>query len=279
MPERDYSNDYDAWMRDLGGDTGVDQGRPENPDLYTQPFVPRPVLSVPAATGGGGGSAGGGRRGMSEAEGRAHDLANGLIGGYMGDDGWVHGSPGQLSGGGGRGGGYFGNYEAPQRASLAGLNYPSLNLPRLQAPPAFTYEGFTAPSREEAESEPGFDYALKQGVKAYENSKAYTGTYKGGSTIKGINDYARNMASQNYGQVFERKAQTYDRNRNNAASNYMTNYGVTRDVFDRDYAATKDEFAPKARASELAYARDWDVFAYEGDDSYRRWDTLVNSAS
>lgn len=178
---------------------------------------------------------------------------------------------------GGGGGEYFGGMAPPARTPLAALNYPALNLPRMQAPPAFSYEDFRAPTFEEAQNEPGFDYALKQGIKAYENSKAYTGTYRGGATIKGINDYARNMAAQNYGQVFDRKAQIWDRNRNNAASNYMTNYGVTRDVFDRNYGATKDEFAPKARGTELQFARDWDLFAYEGDDAYRRWKALVDA--
>lgn len=196
---------------------------------------------------------------------------------------------------GGGGGGDYGGYQLPNRSSLASLNYPTLNLPRAEAPPAFSYgdfsfEGFKAPTLEDAQNEPGFDYALKQGVKAFENSKAFSGTYKGGATIKGINDYARNMANQNYGQVFERQGQAYDRNRgnafgnwsanrNNAAENYMTNYGVSRDVFDRNYNATKDEFAPRARGAELEYARDWDQYAYEGDNSYRRWKALVDANS
>lgn len=184
---------------------------------------------------------------------------------------------GYSTGDGSGGGGGYSPYTPPDRTSLSSLNYPSLNLPRFNAPPAFAYKDFAAPTAQEAEAEPGFDYALKQGVKAYENSKAYTGTYKGGATIKGINDYARNMASQNYGQVFDRSAQTYDRNRSNAADNYMTNYGVSRDTFDRNYTATKDEFAPQARSAELQYARDWDLFAYEGDDAYRRWKAQIDA--
>lgn len=188
-----------------------------------------------------------------------------------------------------------GGYQAPARRPLASLNYPQFNGGRMTAPPPFafdpfTYEDFAAPTITEAQQEPGFDYALNQGIKAYENSKAYLGTYKTGGTIKGLNDYARNMANQNYNQVFDRKAQTYDRNRGNAFGNwsanrenaadaYATNYGISRDVFDRNYAAAKDEYAPRARASELEFARDWDVFAYEGDDDYRRWKALVDANS
>jgi hypothetical protein len=192
-------------------------------------------------------------------------------------------------------GGYGGDggYQAPERRPLRALNYPQFNAERMGAPTPFSYdpfayESFQAPTIGEAQQEPGFDYALQQGIKAYENSKAYLGTYKSGGTIKGLNDYARNMANQNYSQVFDRKAQTYDRNRgnaygqwsanrDNAADAYATNYGISRDVFDRNYTAAKDEYAPKARSSELEFARDWDQYAYEGDDEYRRWKAQIDA--
>lgn len=175
------------------------------------------------------------------------------------------------------GGGGGMSYQAPERRPLAALNYPQFSGPTFAAPKPFTYEDFTLPTLEEAQNEPGFDYALKQGIKAYENSKAYLGTYRSGGTIKGLNDYARNMATQNYDKVFDRKAQTYDRNRSNAADAYATNYGISRDVFDRNYTSAKDTYAPKAREAELNFARDWDVYAYEGDDDYRRWKALVDA--
>jgi hypothetical protein len=189
----------------------------------------------------------------------------------------TYGSGGSVGSGGGYGGG--GGYQAPERRPLAALNYPSFNAPTFAAPAPFSYENFQIPTIEEAQSEPGFDYALKEGLKAFENSKAYLGTYRSGGTIKGLNDYARNMATQNYDKVFDRKAQTYDRNRANAADAYATNYGISRDVFDRNYTSAKDTYAPQARAAELQFARDWDVYAYEGDDDYRRWKALVDANS
>jgi len=73
--------------------------------------------------------------------------------------------------------------------------------------------------------------------------------------------------------------ENYDRNRNNAADSYATNYGISRDVFDRNYTAAKDAYAPQARARELEFARDWDVYAYEGDDDYRRWKAVIDANS
>ncbi len=196
---------------------------------------------------------------------------------------------------GGPGPGGLPSYQPPVRTPLGALNYPAFNAPQFAAPSPFAfdqfaYEDFKAPTIAEAQAEPGFEYALNQGLKAYENSRAYLGTYKSGSTIKGLNDYARNMASQNYNQVFERQGQTYDRNRanafgtyqanrGNAADAYATNYGISRDVFDRNYQGAKDTYAGRAREAELNFAREWDQYAYEGDDAYRRWLALVNANS
>lgn len=192
-------------------------------------------------------------------------------------------------------GGGGGSYMPPQRRTLASLNMPAFNAPRFEAPAPFSFdpfsfESFTAPTLQEAQNEPGFDYALQQGLKAMENSKAYLGTYRTGGTIKGLNDYARNMANQNYNEVFRRKGETYDRNRGNAFGNwsanrenaadaYATNYGISRDVFDRNYTAAKDEYQPRAREAELNFARDWDMFTYEGDDDYRRWKAMIDANS
>lgn len=183
----------------------------------------------------------------------------------------------------------------PSRMPLSNLNetYPQFDAPEFQAPPPFSYdpfayEEFAAPTLQEAQSEPGFEFALNQGIKAYENSKAYLGTYRTGGTIKGLNDYARNMANTNYNDVFRRKGETYDRNRGNAfqnwganrenaADSYAMNYGISRDVFDRNYTGAKDEYQPKARAAELQFGREWDQYAYEGDDNYRRWKALVDA--
>lgn len=189
----------------------------------------------------------------------------------------------------------YGGYGGGSQRTLPPLNLPSFNAPRFNAPPPFqfdpfSYEAFKAPTLAEAQSEPGFDYALNQGIKAFENSKAYLGTYKTGATIKGLNDYARNMANQNYDRVFDRAGQTYDRNRGNAfgtwsanranaADTYVTNYGISRDVFDRNYTASKDEYGAASRNAELQAARDWDVFAYEGDDTFRRWKATLDANS
>lgn len=197
----------------------------------------------------------------------------------------------------GGGGGYGGYYGAPPplRPFTGQLNYPQFVAPQFQAPAPFkydpfSYESFSAPTLEQAQKEPGFEYAMQQGLKAMENSRAYLGTYRSGATIKGLNDYARNMANQNYDRVYERSADMYDRNRanafgtyttnrNNAAEDYSRNYGISRDVFDRNYQGAKDEYAGRARESELNFASEWDRYVYENDDAFRRWQAMLNANS
>ncbi len=188
-----------------------------------------------------------------------------------------------------------GDYSPSSRTAPGPLNYPAFHAPTFTAPAPFSYdpfsyESFQKPTVQDAQNEPGFQFALQQGLKAMENSKAYLGTYRTGGTIKGLNDYARDAANQNYNDVFRRSGETYDRNRgnafgnwsanrNNAAENYQTNYGISRDVFDRGYQGAKDEYAPQARAAELQFGRDWDQYAYEGDDEYRRWKAKIDAAA
>lgn len=262
-------DDFDPWERDpydkyYAGPTY----RAPTPPSTTLPIEPVPTVT-PVPTGGGKTPE------QIEAEGREYDRQHGYIGGYMMNGQWINGSPY----GGGIGGGGGGGYASPERRPLGALNYPGFNAPSFTAPPQFAYKDYQLPTSEEIAAEPGFDFALKQGIKAYENSKAYLGTYKTGGTIKGLNDYAHNMAQQNAGNVIDRSMRTYELNRNNAADAYATNYGISRDVFDRNYQGAKDMYAPKAREAELNFARDWDVFAYEGDDDYRRWKALVDANS
>lgn len=314
LPYDPYDDDPDEWGGYVPPPAGVppieytqnDAGwTPPGPDWEYIDGVGWRVIPGSPTAGGGQPQPGGGDRPP-----KPQDPGDGRVYIWMGDQ-WGLTQPVDAPVGGDGGGGNYGGYQPPDRGPLPQLNYPQFTAPTFNAPAPFSYgdfshdpfayESFTAPTLAEAQNEPGFEYALNQGVKAFENSKAYLGTYKSGATIKGLNDYARNMANQNYNQVFERKGQTYDKNRANAfgiydtnranafgnwdanranaADTYATNYGVSRDVFDRTYQGAKDEYAPRARASELQFGRDWDQYAYEGDDAYRRWKAMIDANS
>jgi len=61
------------------------------------------------------------------------------------------------------------------------------------------------------QADPGYAFRLSEGMKGLQNSAAAKGLLSSGSTLKGITDYGQNMASQEYGNAYNR----YQTNRAN----------------------------------------------------------------
>lgn len=156
----------------------------------------------------------------------------------------------------------------------------------MERPPAFSYASYTAPepyqpfvgpTLEQAQSEPGYAFARDEGQRALENSASAKGIVRTGGTLKDFIGWGNRFAEQNFGNVYNRTANTYatnrdtwagneraratvyDRNRNNAADAYKTNWGIDTDVYDRNTGTALDVFDREYRQS-LA----------EFDDIYRR---------
>jgi hypothetical protein len=180
-------------------------------------------------------------------------------------------------------------------AMLAGQNF---QFPQFTPPPyqggapfnapgpfsfaPFSYADFKAPTAEDAAQNPGYQFALDQGRKALESSAAAKGVLRTGGTLKDLFSWGNQFGERNYNDVFGRDLTTYgtnranafgewSANRDNAAGNFATNYGVTRDSFDRgetqrntqnewNYRGATDTFNPLFRGSELKFA-----------DLYNRW--------
>jgi hypothetical protein len=151
-------------------------------------------------------------------------------------------------------------------------------FPEFQAPApfsydAFSYQPFKAPTLEDAQKEPGYAFARDEGLKGVEASAAARGMLRTGGSLKDLFSWGNKFAEQNYGNVYNRAADTYDRNagmafdvwganRDNAAANYATNYGISRDTWDRgaeqhllkadrDYKGSYDKFAFGREAQKL----------------------------
>jgi hypothetical protein len=141
---------------------------------------------------------------------------------------------------------------------------PEFNAPTFQAPPAFT-----APTGDAVYNEPGYDFRRGEGERGIKAFASHLGALRTGGTIKDLIKYNQNFASQEYGNVFNRAADTY-----------RTNYGVSRDVFDRNYQGAKDAFVPAMQdwqtrnsmnkeAADDYFTRTYDAFKYGNDDAYR----------
>ncbi len=125
-----------------------------------------------------------------------------------------------------------------------------------------------APTLDEAQNQPGYQFGLQQGLGAYQNSAAARGTLRGGGTLKGLFDYANAAAEQNYSNVYSQNANTYNTNLAAKLGTYTTNWGVTKDVNSLGNAAIQQnyqdafqnagaEFNPKFQAAQLSFQDMW----------------------
>lgn len=136
-------------------------------------------------------------------------------------------------GGGGNGGGGGGGNGAPQ-----------FNAPKFQAP-----------SYEEAMSDPGYQFALKQANDTMQHSQAAQGMLRTGGSLSDLMNMNQGMAAQQYQNVYNRAANTYGLN----------------------YQGAKDEFAPKYGAWELGQNQDLSRWTTNQNTALSKWNTTQNN--
>lgn len=84
------------------------------------------------------------------------------------------------------------------------------------------------------QADPGYAFRLDQGMKALQSSAAAKGLLSSGSTLKGITDYGQGLASQEYGNAYNR----YQTNRANQLNPLMNLLGVGQTATGSNVAAT-----------------------------------------
>lgn len=147
----------------------------------------------------------------------------------------------RMGGGGGMGSGGFGN-ASPYGGSYGG---GSGGWGSGGGVPQFNWTRFEAPKPEDVANDPSYQFRLAEGNKAIEGSAAAKGLLRTGGTLKDIAGYGQDLASQEYGNMFNRALQGWGAN----------------------YQGEKDAFAPQYGAWETMYG---------GDLS--RWTTGQNAA-
>lgn len=183
------------------------------------------------------------------------------------------------------------------------------------APASFSYgnfqsERFRPPTMAEAENDPGYQFSLREGQKALEMQKAFQGVSRTGGTLKDILNYGQDRGRGQYNDVYGRRLgenqmqnanarADWQGNRQNAAENYATNYGIARNTWqdnataraqawDRNYNAGRNAWTDQETANQGAFDRNYrgasDAFnarfrgqEWTGDDLFRRWGTQVDA--
>lgn len=112
-----------------------------------------------------------------------------------------------------------------------------------RTPDKFSYgdfqapDPFKAPTAADMGQDPGYQFRLSQGMGAMQNAAAARGLLRTGGTFQALNDYAQDAASQEYGNVYNRRASEYDRAYGQARDVYGINRGNAAENFDRNTSA------------------------------------------
>lgn len=158
----------------------------------------------PASQGAGGGAAG----------------VGGAVAGSAGAGATGGNSPMSMGAGGGtpvgasRGGGYGVDSGQGFGALMAPWEYE------------FAFPYFQAPEGEEVFNDPGYQFRQEQGNKAIQRSAAAQGTVLSPATVKALEEYNSGLASQEYGNVYNRRLGEHGRAHDQAFNEFSTAYNV-----------------------------------------------------
>ena len=108
-----------------------------------------------------------------------------------------------------------------QAASWLGANanaQPELNLPTYNAPQ------FTAPTQADLVADPAYRLRQTEDARAIQQSAAARGGGLGGNTMTALQDRSQALASEEYGNTFNRAATGFTMNADQAYKDYMSRY-------------------------------------------------------
>lgn len=131
---------------------------------------------------------------------------------------------------------------------------PMPGLPTFTPPPAFE-----DPSMADVEGDAGYTFARDEGQKALERSHAAGATLNTGGTLKDIAAWAGNYANQRYGDVRNRKKDTY-------MTNYQTQY---IDPYQLAYTSALGQGAWNQHANDMNWQHEFDLWNRQHDNAYQ----------
>ena len=161
------------------------------------------------------------------------------------------GGPG---GGGGRpglGGGF--SYTTPPFTGATRPQYTFGPAPQFDAP------DFDAPDADSIYSDPSYQFRLNQGLGALESSAAARGVLRSGGTLKGVQDYAQDYASQEYNNIYNRALQDWNARFQSAAAEFAPKFSEWQTRADADIGA-----------GNLAFQAALDRYFFGINDQFRR---------
>ncbi|MDO8632350.1 MAG: hypothetical protein Q7R41_17850 [Phycisphaerales bacterium] len=138
------------------------------------------------------------------------------------------------------GGGVDESYLKPFELSFGEFDPAYVDKTRLDMPPEFSFDPFTAPTGESIQQDPSFKFRTDTARGMLENSAAGKGLINTGGTLYDILNLGQDMASSEYGNIWNRDFNLWGAKNQNKLNAYGTNYGVTTDAYGRAQDQYKD---------------------------------------
>jgi len=186
--------------------------------------------------------------------------------------------------------GYGGGYSAPAFTpfNYADFDYAAPQVGQFEEkyedPAAFRFadfagpKDFAAPTAEDMKMDPGYQARMDAVKNAQVAGAAHGGVLRSGGFQKGLAQAVGNQASQEYGNVYNRRASEHDRLRREGESNYTLNQGNTYDAFNTNVKNKYDAYG----ARQGAWSDNANIKLKEGELGYNiatgKWDRNYGKA-
>ena len=121
--------------------------------------------------------------------------------------------------------------QVPDFGSMTYGGY-GVNAPEFTPPPAFDAPEFYGP---DAYDDPSFQFRIDQGREARERTAAARGLLNSGGFVRELEDYAQDYASTEYGNMWDRAMQDYQRRFGADLAEYNSAYGTSKDLWESQY--------------------------------------------
>jgi hypothetical protein len=191
------------------------------------------------------------------------------------------GGGGGGAGGGGVGGGGTGLFTPPpERFDTSGwsASLPTLQGPSYQPPAAYASRPFVEPDYAASLQDPAYLFEASEGRRAMEQGAAARGVLNGGGTLKDINAWGQNFATQRVNDVRNRARDTWmvndQANRNTYQMNYQTQF---TDPYKYAYQSALDAYTgqlsgwqTKAQVGQRQNEVDWQHAYTPYNDNWNR---------
>lgn len=183
----------------------------------------------------------------------------------------------------------------PDRPPMRGFNINMPGMPEWNAPglptidPFQAPDPFAAPNPQEIFNDPTYGMRESEGRRALEQSAAAGGVLRTGGTLKDLIKYGQQFASNEYGAVYNRAADVYDRNFRNLLSTWESNRGLAFDRYHAElqgmlpgFQAEMEGYRSSVQAeierARSEYQREWDAYQQDLDSARWEWEFGLDAA-